>query len=612
MNSPAPGEADGITRPKAWKHAAGAVIAFPFLFLVWLTFDFRVLHPELANVTMETTMDRLRWFGVPLVAVILLFGGKWIYSSFAANARERAWQQKNQQLKEQEAAAHTEKARREYVLEVIGLGVTYEKYRQGKLWDALQTGTPFTSIREQDPNKYAWRRFDKIGVSGGRACDALENGAEPSPMFWGAPTFYAGGPVTNPAAQSSDISPESGLASSAEGTGMAWHLFVTGPWQMSERPDQLLEQVFAFFDAHPDLPYIVLTADDSSATRDALIPPEAPRLIRDGYYIPDMPDSTAVFVLARRERVEPLRPYVWDDPDNDYLQENLRRMYYHLKETVPTPAKLAHPEKFDVGRNPSVAEWLKAAAVFAKHPVFDKKEADISLAAFRRWLNDPPKDWKPTPWFPVPWNRNQMKAFDNLPSLGYLHRPVFIKFEDGHGKPVHRRETRQMMLEAGWQQALQTLPDAERAKGPARIVGAFGSHVEQQVALEGVLHAYAAQGGPDIDTGKTAQFINTDRRLGNTGASTFFMQMALGVMGSYIEGGTSAAINLRDPAGASIVFISPPTEASRVKQKEKGWNVFKHNVKPAVDPENYKPPTVGAVLRAGEAPAAQDTVATRY
>jgi hypothetical protein len=32
MNSPAPGEADGIKRPKAWKHAAGAVIAFPFLF----------------------------------------------------------------------------------------------------------------------------------------------------------------------------------------------------------------------------------------------------------------------------------------------------------------------------------------------------------------------------------------------------------------------------------------------------------------------------------------------------------------------------------------------------------------------------------------------------
>jgi hypothetical protein len=119
--------------------------------------------------------------------------------------------------------------------------------------------------------------------------------------------------------------------------------------------------------------------------------------------------------------------------------------------------------------------------------------------------------------------------------------------------------------------------------------------------MEGMLHQYAAQGGPEIDSGKTAQFINTDRRLGNTGAATFFVQMALGVMGSYIEGDASAAINLRDPAGASIVFISPPSGERRKAQAN--WNVFKHQVKPAIDPDNYKPPTVGAVLGQGEAPA---------
>jgi len=63
-----------------------------------------------------------------------------------------------------------------------------------------------------------------------------------------------------------------------------------------------------------------------------------------------------------------------------------------------------------------------------------------------------------------------------------------------------------------------------------------------------MLHQYAVLGKPKIDSGKTAQFINTDRRLGNTGAATFYMQIALGVMGSYIEGGPSAGINLHDPA----------------------------------------------------------------
>jgi hypothetical protein len=574
-----------------------------------VVFDARVLHPELANVDVETTMDKIRWFGVPLLAVAVLFGGKWLHASSVASNRKQESQQKAEQLKGQEAAARTANGRREYVLEVLGLGVTVEKYRQGKLWDVLQQGSPYTSIREPDPKKYPWAADDKRGQTGSRACDALENGADPSPMFWGVPTMYAGAPIGWNERKPSDIDPMSGLASSAEGTGMAWHLFVTGPWQLGERPDQLLEQAFAFFDAHPDLPYVVLMAVDDEIARDDSRAPGTPPRIKSAYYIPEMSDTSAVFVLARRERVEPLRPYVWDDPDNDYLQENLRRMYFKLGKEVPNPEKLAHPNEPNIGRQPSVAEWLHAATAFAKRPVFDKKESSPLMDAFKRWSHHPPKDWKPTPWFPVPWNRNQMKAFDDLPSLGFIHRPVFVKFEDEHGHPVLRRDARQKILDVGWQQALQTLPEAERAKGPARIVAAFNNNVEQLVALEGTLHQYAALGGPEIDSGKTAQFINTDRRLGNTGAATFFVQMALGVMGSYIEGGTSAAVNLRDPAGASIVFVSPPTEERRKAQK--GRDVFKHRVQPSIDPENYKPPTVGQVLGASEAAIAKEPAAAR-
>jgi hypothetical protein len=269
-------------------------------------------------------------------------------------------------------------------------------------------------------------------------------------------------------------------------------------------------------------------------------------------------------------------------------------MYFELMETLPTPERVAHPEKkVTMDRQPTVAEWLPAAAAFAKDPVFHKKGGSL-FASFGRLLNHPPRNWKPTPWFPVPWNKDQMETFDRLPSLGFVHRPVFVRFEDEHGKPVTRRDQRQKMLEAGWQQALQTLPDAERATGPARIIGAYGENTEQMLALEGMLYRYAEQGGPEIDSSKTAQFINTDRRLGNTGAATFFVQMALGVMGSYINGGASAAVNLRDPAGASIVFISPPSEEKRKAQQ--GGNVFKHKVAPAIDPANYEMPSVEALI----------------
>lgn len=599
MNSCALADLGEVRRPKAWKYVLSAVVTFPFLFVLWVAFDYFVLHPELANVEMETTMDRIRWFGVPVLLIVVLFGGKWIKDSFAANAREQEWQQKTQLLKDQEIAARTEKARREYVLEVLGLGVTYEKYRQGRLWDALQRGSPHASIREGDPKKYEWAGNDKIGDSGSRALDALENGVEPSPMFWGVLSMYAGGPIHDPAQQPSEIKPMAGLAAGAVGTGMAWHLFVTGPWQLSERPDQLLEQAFALFDKYPDLPYVVLLSNDDMDSRDSTRLPGTPTLVKDGYYIPERPDATAVFVLARRERVEPLRPYVWDDPNSDYLQENLRRMYFKLQGDVPKPEKPADAEKFNDDRQPSISEWLEAAAAFATRPIFDKKDGSPLLDAFKRWANHPPKDWKPTPWFPLPWNREQMKAFDNLPSLGFIHRPVFVKFEDEQGKPVSRRDARQKLLETGWHKALQTLSDAERAKGPSRIIAAFDNIVDHLVAMEGVLHQYAAQGGPEINTGKTAQFINTDRRLGNTGAASFFMQMAIGVMGSYIEGGPSAAVNLRDSTGASIVFISPPSEERRKAQER--WNVFKHQVAPAIDPENYKAPKVGEVLQEGEA-----------
>jgi hypothetical protein len=269
-------------------------------------------------------------------------------------------------------------------------------------------------------------------------------------------------------------------------------------------------------------------------------------------------------------------------------------MYIALEDSVPTLAKLANPKKIQGGRQPSVAEWLPAAAAFAKKPIFIDKEDPKSFPAFQRWLNGPPKDWKPTPWFPIPWNRDQMATFDRLPSLGFIHRPVFVKFEDEHGQPVKRRDQRQKILEAGWQQALQTLPESVRKKGPERIVGAFNNHVEQQLALEGMLMSYAAQGGPEIDTSNKAQFINTDRRIGNSGAATFYVQMAIGVMGSYINGGVSAAINMRDPLGASIVFISPPTEEKRKAQEHR--DVFKHAVKPAIDPQNYMNPPVEALI----------------
>lgn len=486
---------------------------------------------------------------------------------------------------------------REYVLEIMGMGVTLDKFRQGKLWDAISQGDRFSTVREQDPHKYLWTGLDKDGLGGKRIDDALENGFKPSLMYWGVPSFFAGNPDL-----SKDVSaPEVPLLGELAGANLDFHLAVAAGLLQAERPDRIINEIFAIFDRYPDLPYIVLTAVDGAGSRDMYGPPGAERMMMDGYYIPAMPDSAAVFVLARRERVDPLRPFVWDDPDNNFLHDKLRWMFCNLREDLPqpkrttpsrTPAEIGADASMTiletgVSRAISATEWLEASAVFAR------RDDVVNHGAFSNVLHHqdfpvhrPPQGWKPTPWFPIPWTREQMDTFDRLPSLGFLHRPTFVRMSDEHGKPFKSREKRQQALLAGWREALLTLPEAERLNAPARMIVATAGNPEQTIALHHVLREYANEGGPTLDTANATRFIDTDKRLGNTGAATLFVQMAIGVMGSNIDGGISAAVNLREHDEASIVFISPPLPVQGRDNSE----LFKSHVTPYIDPKNYVNP----------------------
>jgi hypothetical protein len=583
---------------KPWKYVLGAAIALIILVPLWMAFDILVLRPQAINQP-ETTMTRLWWFGVPVMAVVVLLGGRWMFASQQAQARQLQFKVEAEKTEQRLAEAHTELGRRQYVLEVISMGVTLDKYRQGKLWDALQAGNAYTSIREKDPKKYPWGYIDKLQMMGGRGGDTLENGAGYTVMDWGVPVFNARPPNQSKQHADSPISPHSGLVAGADSSGMGSHLFVVGLRRFEERPDRILEDIFDFFDASPDVPYIILNSDDGMAPRNMYMPDGAPKLVKEGYYVPEMPDASTLFLLARRERVEAIRPFAFDDVDEGKGVEILNRdgigrrlflAYTALMRSVPKPPKTAeHP--FETPRQPLISEWLAEAAKFSvRHDIRGTGPTsyiDRELHAKHR----PPLDWTPTPWFPVPWNKLQLKEFDSMPTLGFIHRPIFVKMTDEHDKPLNRRDHRESALLDGWHEALKTMPEAESSKGPARIIAATGNQKEQLLALEGMLHRYAEQGGPEIDTGKIDQFINTDHRLGNTGANTLFMQMAIGVMGSYRAGGASAAINLRDPNEASIIFITPPSDEKRKNQQHpRGGDVFRHIRNQQIDPANYAPP----------------------
>ncbi|MBB5611009.1 MULTISPECIES: DUF2875 family protein, partial [unclassified Janthinobacterium] len=258
----------------------------------------------------------------PIVAASLL-GSSWTRSHKPAAVQKPATQQ----------TAPSEQEKREYVLEVISMGVTLDKYRQGKLWEALQKGNAYASIREQDKEKYPWSSLDKAGMSGGRAGDSLENGALNTPMYFAVPIFNAEGPIEDPAMQDTPDAPILGLAGSTSSSGMHWHLFVASKRHFDEYPDHILEDVFAFFDANPDVPYIILNSHDGMESRDSNRLPNTPELLKNGRYIPEMPDASALFVLARRERIDAVRKFAYDDAPPEASVDDLntygvaRRLY---------------------------------------------------------------------------------------------------------------------------------------------------------------------------------------------------------------------------------------------------------------------------------------------
>ncbi|MES2297042.1 MAG: DUF2875 family protein [Pseudomonadota bacterium] len=584
------------TRSRVWKYFLWIVVAAFVITVALMLIDGSILTPD-ETTKVEAPMKKLWWIGVPALAIALLIGVRWITNFVQARERQAQAQSLAEQSEREMDNARTEKGRREYVLEVIGLGVTFEKYRQGKLWDALRAGAAHTTIREQDPRKYPWAGDEKDGMSGSRSGDTLENGAWDSVDSWGVPVFNAQPPIHDKNSHDSPLSPFMGLTAGAESSGMLEHLFVAGPRRFDERPDRILDDVFKFFDTNPDIPYVVLNSNDDMTLRDMFAEKKKGAFENDGYYIPAMPDSSTLFLLARRERVDTVRPFAFEDVEfennnvevlnRESIARRLFLTYLDLENTVPMPddtGRLIHQ------RSLTIAEWLPAAAKFGVRPDIRGTGPISVINRELHMAHRPPLDWKPTPWFPVPWSKRQLAEFDNLPTFGFIHRPVFVNMSDEHGKPLATRALRKQALMAGWQEALLTLHETERAKGPARIIAATNNNIEQTLALEGLLTDYAAQGGPEIDSSKMEHFINTDKRLGNTGAATLFMQMAIGVMGSYRAGGPSAAINLRDPREASIVFITPPSDAKRKAQDEARGDVFRPRNSPAINPANYAPP----------------------
>jgi hypothetical protein len=185
------------------------------------------------------------------------------------------------------------------------------------------------------------------------------------------------------------------------------------------RAEHILEDVFAFFDTHPDVPYIILNSHDGMESRDINRSPNTPELLKDGYYIPEMPDASALFVLARRERIDAVRKFAYDDAPPEDSVDDLntygvaRRLYLAYDELMRA---VPHPDKKKIrmplrSASPPSPNGCPSPRNSRGAPTSAARAASAWSTGFSTRPTSHPKNGSPRPGFPCRSTRNSWRSW---------------------------------------------------------------------------------------------------------------------------------------------------------------------------------------------------------
>jgi hypothetical protein len=454
----------------------------------------------------------------------------------------------------QQQAAMLALTGRRFVLEVRGLGVVIGNNINTEIWKKIEAKADnHASILSQDPKDYtdsADIRLSDLTLATGMAFGQAAHGAVER---WPVPVIVWGPPKD----RSNSFRVAANIAAARQQAGLGVHLFL---WERDANTDDggaMVQRLFDFFDAHPDVPAALVFSLDGSMTRRLLQAPGSGRL-ENGRVVPALPDSAVAMLVSRSDRVDKsIRPFAVEQTeavDNDSAQYDVIRLWN------------LYWEKNDGDGPDDFRAFYKHQA--AADGLGDSAKT-IGTMQSTWWQRQLPELWKeasnqgpgrftPTPYVPVRWTNWQLKQFDGAPLLGYVHRPVDIKLTDENGKPLNSAAEVEA-LKTGWEQALNALPDGERIN---RVF--YDTTGDRQwVAPLSQAFAKAAPSGPSLTNAREGYDIGG--RIGNTGVSSPMVQLGLGLIASYSEGGASATVNRSPSGGASIVIVSPPPPAAKTE-----------------------------------------------
>src|ERR1035438_8184023 len=250
---------------------------------------------------------RLSHYLLPPAMLVL---GLFALSSVTAHAQQKQFDAKQvatakdqeRQKQEEEAHAKATLERKRFTLEVMGLGLAVEKFRQTKLWTEMETKPKDTYILPDVPKPYPGDSTGKRDVYDKREADAFEHALSwfvektPIPVFMVGPTCHNPGNL--------DTLREA-LESVQGAAGVLLGDFKLVESIYEDGPDRALAKVFDFFEAHPEVPAVVLFMEDGLSMREGMLKEGAPTVLKDGWRTKDTQDDAMVaLVLARRDRVE--------------------------------------------------------------------------------------------------------------------------------------------------------------------------------------------------------------------------------------------------------------------------------------------------------------------
>ncbi|WP_199778201.1 type VI lipase adapter Tla3 domain-containing protein [Achromobacter spanius] len=400
-------------------------------------------------------------------------------------------------------------------LDIVRIGLSLDVYRQGQAWARLQAQNDAQpqalhvgTVLPMDPERYPVLANLKDMAWSMRKAHALELALRGFPERWPIPTLTIARDY-GPKEEELDSTPEEVskmlklmVDDHRAPAGMHWHrIRQLEPGVIcNTTPEAAVEYLFRLFEVNPDMPALLVYSVEGYNIARAL-GPRRKRPIGLGTG-PRQPGELTDAVVAMI---------------------------------------VARPERLD---------WLRAYAPYTK----PNARNDID-PAFTGWKRQPPKAFRPTPSFPEPITEQGFKQWDRLRVLAQLHRPVEVSLmeDDQTGKPL-KDQARHAALASAWQRATMGIIDA-----PARVFYDTGSPTGGLADLAPAL----ATAQSTLDPLDSMQSYDLTQRLGDTGASSPFVGIALATMGSYLNADTSVVMPLRQRGKATVIAITSTTPGQK-------------------------------------------------